>query len=455
MTDILGDIERSRRTVSPRMLPKSRLGPRGRLTLTVLAVVAPTTLYFVFLDKFGVDLIYYDEWAVVGVVHQSLHGSIPWSGLWAQHNENRVLVPNLIYLMLARIFALNSRATIFVNGCLLFASLILILSTFRRSVGRFPGPLPTLALSCIWLSLAGYENSLSAYQIVWYSALLFFAASMLLLSAPRGVTWPELSIAIVLATLASYCVFQGLLVWPALLLAILRREGISVKAATWVLAALAATSLYFYHLNNSGSQFFSYSLDHPLTTVKFTALLVGAVIPDGWRLLGLRELIGVMLVLGGLWALVRSLRSAQRFPIVAVLVSFVLLFDLSIAAGRTYMGLLYATSSRYAMPNLLLIAAIILQFSMEGSFQKFPTKATLTAYRLLAISLVAVIIVTTVAGADAGWRNGTAERVTRQMGAYALVNSRYLNSYLSLVLTDALVYPGPLGELEQYARGTT
>ena len=102
MADILRHLGPPRRALSPaRLFSRSHLGPKGRFTATILAVVIPTFLYFVFLNQFGVNLIYYDEWAVVPLVHQSLHGSMPWTGLWAQHNENRVFVPNLIYLVLA------------------------------------------------------------------------------------------------------------------------------------------------------------------------------------------------------------------------------------------------------------------------------------------------------------------------------------------------------------------
>ena len=66
------------------------------------AGLAPPALYFLFVAHYGVNFIYWDEWAVVPLINAELHGSLTFTMLWAQHNENRMLLPNVLFVLSGR-----------------------------------------------------------------------------------------------------------------------------------------------------------------------------------------------------------------------------------------------------------------------------------------------------------------------------------------------------------------
>ena len=81
-----------------------------RRLVTVLKVIGfglPIVTYFWVVFHFGVNVIYGDQLSDISVVSASQHHFLPWEALWAQYQDNRLLFPNLIVLLLARTVALN------------------------------------------------------------------------------------------------------------------------------------------------------------------------------------------------------------------------------------------------------------------------------------------------------------------------------------------------------------
>ena len=69
------------------------------MVATSCAALVPIILYFVFVARYGVNFIYLDEWSNVSMLHAAIHGNLTWSMLWAQHNENRMLFPNMVFIV--------------------------------------------------------------------------------------------------------------------------------------------------------------------------------------------------------------------------------------------------------------------------------------------------------------------------------------------------------------------
>ena len=80
------------------------LSPPGDIALPILTFVsfaAPVLAYFWFVDHFGLNTIWIDQWNDLGVISRADSGHLTFSTLWAQHTDNRILFPNLVVLILA------------------------------------------------------------------------------------------------------------------------------------------------------------------------------------------------------------------------------------------------------------------------------------------------------------------------------------------------------------------
>ncbi|HEV3132709.1 MAG TPA: hypothetical protein VGY51_12170, partial [Acidimicrobiales bacterium] len=74
-------------TPAPRMPNSVRLALSG---LAVLVFVFAVVAALLFIHRFAVNMIYYDQWADVDLIRHAHNGTLSLSELWAQHNENRI-----------------------------------------------------------------------------------------------------------------------------------------------------------------------------------------------------------------------------------------------------------------------------------------------------------------------------------------------------------------------------
>jgi hypothetical protein len=172
----------------------------------------------------------------------------------------------------------------------------------------------------------------------------------------------------VLAVLASFSSLQGLLLWPLGLLVIFWRvEGRQERwrlAGCWLGAGMVTTALYFIgwraQKTSSGQGVAASVLSHPLGLLRFLLVDAGNLLDNGGpSQLWSAEVLGAVVLLGAAIVVVGSLRArAPHFPLPLYLVAFGIGSDLLTAIGRTGDGLAGALSSRYTMPNLVMITAI-------------------------------------------------------------------------------------------------
>ena len=102
--------------------------PTPRLSALYLAVVV----------HYSVDELFTDEWDVVPMVHAALHGQLTLSTLWAQHGENRMLVPNVGFVALGVATHDNPRADVALSWVVNIASFGVFLALCRSSLLRRP-----------------------------------------------------------------------------------------------------------------------------------------------------------------------------------------------------------------------------------------------------------------------------------------------------------------------------
>ena len=355
---------------------------RHNTPLTIVAAGLVPILYLVFIGSYAVNSFQADDWSLVPLVHAALHGGLSLGQLWQQHNESRLLVGNVIDVLFGFTDRLDARAIIFFSAGVFIAAYVCLLMLARKYLPTRLTPITVVTIGVLWFSLADIQNILWAFQVSWYLTVFFFVAMLYSLLVPerRRVLW--FAAAVLLAVASSLSTVQGFISWPIGAICILwpgpSRRGRS-EIAIWFGTMLGAVAAYLpgYRFNQGNTCVAaarcttSFELHHPLTSASFFFALIGNVIPG--PIAGFSAhlasparfvVVGLALFAAALFVLVQSWRlraSAEALPLPALLVVFGLLFDLTIAVGRSGSGIAEAvTFNRYVMANLILLTGIVL-----------------------------------------------------------------------------------------------
>ena len=162
--------------------------------------------YVLYVAHYSINVFDADDWSVVPFVNAALRGHLTFSALWAQHTDNRMLFPNLVFVGLDTLTRANTVVLIALSAALFIASYALFLVLYRSYQSLTP--LTVLTFGIVWFSVADYQNALWAFQFAWYFILLCLIGILYCLQ--RG--W--FVVALVLAVVASFSSLQGLILWP-------------------------------------------------------------------------------------------------------------------------------------------------------------------------------------------------------------------------------------------------
>ena len=117
-----------------RTRPSSRL--LDRLAILGFAIPAAAYLWESSLVSYGVNVIWRDQWSDVKVIRHWHAGTLTLSTLWVPHNQNRLLFPNLLVVLLAQTTHFNLLVEMYIGALILFASIALIIWTHKRRSRR-------------------------------------------------------------------------------------------------------------------------------------------------------------------------------------------------------------------------------------------------------------------------------------------------------------------------------
>ena len=407
------------------------------MILTVLGFSLPLGAYLWFIPHYGVNVVWRDQWSDIGVISHSYDGTLNLGTLWAPHNENRLLFPNLLVVFLARTTHLNLFVEMYLSALLLVASITLFIWTHKRRSPSTPW-LFYCPVAIVMLSFVQFENTLSGFQICWYLVLAALASTLFLLDHLR-FGWFALTLAAIAAVIGSYSAIQGLFIWPVGLLVLFLRRRPPRFLLTWVAVATATAAVFFYHLQASSygesTGSVSAAIEHPVLATKFFFLAIGDVVggwipwplpwggPNGSQTVSESALLlGVVIFVIAVWVVITHFERDVDgpSPIGLALIGFGLLFALSIASGRSSLiGLWYAGTSRYTTFDLLILVGSYLTIldrrprRMRAHPARIPKVPRVRTGTIVAWSLTVIICVQVVLGIFSGLAGG---RDTRQVG---------------------------------------
>ena len=309
-----------------------------------------------FIHRFAVNLIYYDQWKDVALVRHAHDGSLTLGDLWAQHNENRILFPNLVVLALASTTHYDVVIEDALSGVLWCLAVLLIVLAHKRRSPNIPWIL-YCPVALVLLSFLPLGNTLFGFNLTWFMVMACMASAVFLLDRP-DLTWPWMAAAVAFAVVGSYSSLQGLLIWPAGLVLLWFRQRRRPLMLAWLASGAIVTTLYFLGFDFKSSHGSASSvLHHPATALEFFFSTIGNVfgLPAGHA--PSREptlLLGLALFLVAIYAVVHVCSSTRSGggPIGVALMMFGFFFVLTIVIGRIQLGL--ANTTRYSVFTLTL-----------------------------------------------------------------------------------------------------
>ena len=322
-----------------------------RLTfwLGCAAIAIPLVGSAWFVWAHAVDVPFWDEWESVLTLQRWLHGDLTFHELFAQHNEHRIPVPNLLMLLIDRATAMNMRARMAVSWSLLVATLGLLFLEHRR-VHPEGGALLLRFAPVAWMVLSWrqWENLLWGWQITLCSCVFFLVAALCALTRARSLGF--LLLAVAAGACASFSFSNGLLIWPIGLFVLLaERPRLPARAwVIWTICGAGVFASYFIgYVKPVHHPPLSYFALHPGPALRHFVTSLGS--PLAPRLLP-ALFAGWFVVALSVTALVRVLRGRLpwRSPLPAALLLFCFASSALITLGRAGFGPGQALASRYS-----------------------------------------------------------------------------------------------------------
>jgi hypothetical protein len=276
---------------------------------------------------------------------------------------------------------------------------------------------------------------------------LFFIMMLVVLLVPNGRRRLWFAVAVLMAIAASLSTVQGFVCWPVGAICILwtqtwRRRAFR-EIAAWAGALLLTLVVYLpgYKFSNGNTCLVhsgcstNYMVHHPLTALGFFFSLIGNVIPGP---LGLGNpvhdvtrfvLVGVILFAAALFVLGQSWRhraSTEPLPVPFLLISFSLLFDVTISLGRSGIGPAGAVNgNRFVMANLILLIGIAIYTWTHVPIRPLSVSSGRWRVRLTYLAPIALTVFLVVQAATAtgfGLTNGRANQDALSRQARLLVD---------------------------------
>jgi hypothetical protein len=336
--------------------------------VTVLGFGLPVLVYLWFLHHYSLNVVHADQWSDVNLIRASYSGHLNLAALWAQHNENRMLFPNLLVLAMSRLDAFNVSAEEYLSALLLISAVALIVAAHRRRVPYRPW-VAYCPVVILMFSVVQAQNTLWGFQLAWYLVLLLLTGVLFLLDRPALSIVGTLG-AIILAIVGSYSSFQGLLIWVAGLLLLFYRRRPGYLVVVWVAAGVLTTAIYFYNFNSHAAVAPNLTPIHlPTQAVRFYFESLGDVLGVPLTSYGVRaDLITAAgcvifaVALFTLWSSGRHRDAQSAAPIGIALTIFGLLFAFSTTYGRAWAGPGAASASRYTTYELLVLVGAYLTY---------------------------------------------------------------------------------------------
>jgi hypothetical protein len=366
----------------------------------IAAAVAIAPLFILYaIYTYGVPVPYWDQWELVPLLQKMHDRDLRIADLWAQHNEHRIILPQMVMLALASVSGWNICYEFATNYILAVAIFLFLWSMLRNTFQNKPPAWLVIAFSLVVFSPIQFENWLWGWQIQFFMTLLGTVVAVWSLQRWPG-SLKGLLVAIAAAIFAAYSLSSGLFVWVAVMPMIFFTKPRNWRLLVgWCLAGAATIGLYLYHyVKPAEHPSLLLFMKAPAEFARYVLMYLGSPLGFGNLTAAMTAGIAIPAVGGILFILVLR---RNRGELAAILPWLVLAIQAIICATATGIGRLgfsarQALSSRYAtLASLLLLAALVIlarwMAVSRGKKNRILPQTIITAAVLLAISAFAYV----------------------------------------------------------------
>ncbi len=377
-------------------------------TPLLIAVGFITVMIF----KYGVNVPYLDEWEMVPLFQQADTGKLPIAGLWAQHNEHRILFPNLIIYSSAYLSNWNIAAESLMSIIISIISILMIyLFILKKFTKKYIAMIAVVAVSALFYSPVQWENWLWGWQIEWFLCVAAVITSIYLLDYLAHAKKHATSIfigAIASAVVATFSLGSGILIWVVGFGMLKMYRSDRMRVITWITAAITSTFVYYFNYTkpighppistflHQPARFVGYLLafyGRPISEVPNAAITFGAVL--------------LSLLVPVLYLLWMKRIQLDRIIFWLALIAFSLAAGLVTAISRVGFGVQQGMASRYTSISLIyLIGLVGLIFTLIDTARL--KKAEVGAVIMLICSVLGPLIISSYANGIVGFKNQSA-----------------------------------------------
>jgi hypothetical protein len=391
--------------------------------LSSFLILLPAAFGVLYVHTFGVSVVDSDAWSVVPLFDKWFSGTLQVSDLWSQHNAHRSFFPNIVYVLLGSLTKYNNVAEMYLIQACFFVTLVVLLLAFIDNMRIRPSWLLLFVpVALLIFSLRQYKNMLNGYQINFAFTQMFGVLALFLLYLlARRTSFGKSAFAAALAsaTVASYSVLAGLMIWPAGLLQLflsssLERTQKRVYTILWGLAGILVWVVYFIGWDAPGKGTLLHAIQHPLRGMHYYTNLLGSSLfwkPNSALLGGL---LLICLALVSLLIIYKNGRLGEyRFWVSLLLYSLLILG--TIMVGNSELGVNQAvTAKRYTTFPILAVVAIYAMLA-KTALERRSIPNT-----VLLVALSGVILLSTSVSYREGIKKGREERAHNEEQAYVL-----------------------------------
>jgi hypothetical protein len=374
---------------------------------------------------------YWDQWD--GTVDFYMRALVdPLSAFFAQHNEHRLVLPQLIFFADMRYFGGRNVFSLAAN---LVLALLLAGALYRIATRHLPHIRADrmiaagIALTLVF-SWAQRENFTWGFQSQWFAVYLFALCAFYSLEraadgTPRPSPW-WCALAMVCAAMAVMSMASGLLVLPVLVvMAMYLRLPMSNVVSLLVMCAVTWAAYFHHWTSPNGTSVTAAITQHPLGVLQYVVLYLGAPLyysfprwPFTAWVCGVATLAGVAI---GVWKTLLGDKQPQSLTLLATAL-FLVGNAIVTASGRYSFGLDSALVSRYTTASSLALATTVLFLWINSSK---PT--TRKGVEVVIALLVALIFI----GQPLALRKAHDEVYRKKIGGLALRLQLYDPTYTS------------------------
>lgn len=223
--------------------------------VTYLTVFLPAVLYFIVLDRYALNYPVADDYnAIIQFLCEFRNASVgqKFSLLFSQHNEHRILLSRIIYVVYDWLPGLiNMRAIILVGNLQILVSFLFFLHFIKKALPN-AWQLPAFVGSLCFFDLSNWEIGYSPMgSVANYSVIMLFFASMYFYS--RQST-RAIFLAVFFHFLTFFSLGNGIVAGGALMaFALFNRDKRAIITTTIVTLLCAAIYFSGYSLMGSAS----------------------------------------------------------------------------------------------------------------------------------------------------------------------------------------------------------